>query len=289
MWKSCAVAAVLSSALLATARGGDIYVDNRNGNDANDGTAPTVRTILTGPVKTIARALQRIQPGDALVLTRNEEPYFESLVLAGGKYRGASTVPFVVRGNGATLCGLRRLPADGWRPAGEGLWQLNFTRKGWGRLFRNGVPYPEQVSASGQDPLTALADGSWWQQRGVVYVRHEKRSVPTEHEWTYAAVDFGVSLVDGRFVEITDLNVLGFRIDGVNVDNASRSVVLKNVSSSQNGRAGLAVGGSSRVTLEACRFADNGRYSLLVTEAAGVGHDDTDFGAIEPVDDTLKY
>lgn len=265
------------------ASGLEVYVDNANGSDAFDGSTPTVSTLLSGPVLTLRRASQLVQPGDAIVLTNTGRPYFESLNLVGRRFSGGSTHPFAIRGNGAQLCGVRVIPADAWRSLGENHWQLNFSRKGWGRLFRDRQAVPEYLPQTGETLPAALPVGAWGQQRGFVQVHTEPGQVHTESEWTFAAVDVGISLVDVEFVEISDLEIWGFRVDGINADGRSREILLKNVTVHDNGRAGVAAGGSAKMLLDHCQIRDNGRHSLLVTEAAGVRADDaTEFGGSDP-------
>ncbi len=261
----------------------DLYVDNVNGSDVFDGSAPTIQTALSGPLRTLSRASELLQPGDSLVFANTGHPYFESLNFAGRRFSGASTQPLLIQGNGAQLCGVRVLPNTAWRSIDSNRWQLNFSRKGWGRLFQNRKAYPEYLPAAGEDLRDMLPEGHWGQQRGLVHVHHEVGRLPSESEWAYAAVDVGISLVDVRFVEISDLEIWGFRIDGINADNRSHDIVLKNVTVRDNGRAGVAVGGSAKVALEGCKILENGRHSLLVTEAAGARVDDTtDFGGVDP-------
>lgn len=262
----------------------DLFVDNVNGNDAFDGSAATIRTKLSGPLRTLRHAAELVQPGDSIVMANSGTPYFESLEFAGRRFSGAATRPLLIQGNGAQLCGVRVLPEAAWRSVQSGRWQLNFSRKGWGRLFRDGEAFPEYQAAVGENLRDALPVGYWGQQQGLVHVRYEAGRLPTESAWTYAAVDCGVSLVDVNFVEISDLEIWGFRIDGVNVDSNSRQVVLKNVTVRDNGRAGVAVGSSAKMTLEGCKLLNNGRYSMLVTEAGGASaNETTDFGGVDPV------
>lgn len=277
---------VITAVLLISPRwasGLEIYVDNNNGSDAFDGSTATISTLLSGPVRTLRRASQLVQPGDTIVLTNTGRPYFESINLVGRRFSGGSTHPFAIRGNGAQLCGVRVIPTEAWRSLGENQWQLNVSRKGWGRLFRDRQAVPEYLPQSGETLLTSLPVGAWGQQRGLIQVHTEPGQVHTEREWTYAAVDVGVSLVDVEFVEISDLEIWGFRVDGINADGRSREIRLKNVTVHDNGRAGIAAGGSAKMTLDTCQIRENGRYSLLVTEAAGVRADDaTDFGGSDP-------
>jgi hypothetical protein len=259
-----------------------IYVDNVNGSDGNDGLAPETQTVTTGPVRTLRRGTQLAQPGDTLFLRNTGTPYYEMLALSGGKHSGVSARPFRVEGNGSVLCGLRQIPKEGWNAAGPGLWQVSLTRKGYYRFFRDGVAWPEFHPPTASFSLDEIPEGHWTSRRGQVYFRVPLQQPPMESAWTYAAEDQGVSLVDVRQVVIVDLRVVGFRVDGINVDNACRHVTLERVASEHHGRAGLAVGGSSRVRLVNSRIVENGRYSVLVTEAAEVEIEASDLGGVAP-------
>ena len=272
---------VLAALTASTAFAADIYVDNANGSDGNDGTASEIRTAVTGPVRTLLRGTQLLRRGDALVILNTGQPYYESLFLSGGRHSGNETFPLVVRGNGVTLSGQRPLPVEGWQSLGEGLWRLTLTRKGHYSFFNEGTAWPE-FRPSETFTRDALPEGQWAPYRGDVYFRFAERRPPIDSNWTYAGDEQGVSLVDVRHVQIMDLNVVGFRVDGINVDNACRSVTLERVSVQHNGRAGVAVGGSSRVRLAGSRVTDNGRYSVLVTELAGIDVEACDLGGVEP-------
>jgi hypothetical protein len=260
----------------------EIYVDNVNGSDGFDGLTPDIESDYTGPVLTLQRGLKLLRNRDTLVLRNNGRPYFESLALVGARHSGSESHPLVIQGNGATLSGVRQLSNDGWQPLDNGLWRLSLTRKGHYRFFRDGNPWPEHRTESSVVNWDELPEGHWLAQRGAVYFRFPVKEPPVDRVWTYAAEEFGISLVDVRHVQIVDLNVQGFRVDGINADNACRAVTLERVVSQHNGRAGLAAGGTSRVRLAGSRIAGNGRHSVLVTEFAGVDIEASDLGGVEP-------
>jgi hypothetical protein len=265
----------------ASAFAAEVYVDNVNGSDGYDGLSPEVSTAYSGPVRSLRRAAELLQRGDALVIRNTGNAYFEPLVLVGGRHSGSPGFPLVIRGNGAMLCGLRQLPADGWESLGGGRWRLTLTRKGYYRFFRGDEAWPEFRSDTNWQ-LTDLPEGTWAPRHGQVFFRFPQNEPPANRTWTYAAEEQGLSLVDVRHVRIVDLEVLGYRVDGVNVDNACRDIVIERVSLSHNGRTGLAVGGSSHVKLTGSRVHDNGRHSVLVTELAGVEIEGSDLGGVAP-------
>ncbi len=261
----------------------EIYVNNRIGSDAFDGSAPQVATLISGPVRTIRRALELMQRGDSLVFGDSGDPYYDSLNLVGGRFSGSPALPLFIQGNGATLCGIRRVPPEAWQPVSRGLWQVQFSRKGSTRLFREGATVPEHRLQAGDKLAEALPLDAWGKQAGVVTIRISPEIAPGEEEWSYAAADYGISLVNVHDVVIRDLKVLGFRVDGVNVDGNSKSVLLDGLTITECGRAGVAIGGSSRLDLNQCVIRDHGRHSMIITEQAGARVDETDFGDVEPL------
>lgn len=267
-------------ASLADAR--SIYVDNLNGSDSYDGTSATIATKFSGPLQTIRRALKLAVGGDSIVIRNTGAPYAEVLNLAGGRHSGYPSEPFTIYGNGAVLSGVATLPSDGWQRQPDGLWRLSLTRKGSYRFFRAGLPVAEHVSSSRDWAPEELPLDHWTSHRGAVLFRFDDRQTPVAESWTYAAAELGISLVDVRHLRIVDLQIVGFRVDGVNADNNCRDVVLENVTVHNNGRAGLAVGGTSEVSLINCRILDNGRHSVLITERGGLRISGSDLGGVEP-------
>lgn len=268
--------------------GRTIYVDNQSGSDGFDGYAPSSQTQITGPVQSLRQALKLARPSDEIVLTNTGVPYSESLNLSGGRHSGFPNEPLVIRGNGAVLNGTAELPSDGWQRQRNGLWRLSLTRKGYYRFFHEGQPVA-QHTLSGRDwQLDEIALDHWVSDRGAIYFRFDDQRTPITERWSYAALEFGISLVDVRHVRIEDLTIVGYRIDGVNADNACRDVTLQNVILENHGRAGLAVGGSARVTVKNSRIAYNGEHSILVTERGGVELEACELGGVEPTVIELK-
>ena len=107
------------------AAGRDIFVDNLAGNDRATGDQPRHTADLTGPVRTISKALFLSANADAIVLTKTSQPYRESLSLVGSRNSGFADHPFAIRGNGAILDGSAPVPA-----------------RRLGTLFRPGVSLP---------------------------------------------------------------------------------------------------------------------------------------------------
>jgi hypothetical protein len=78
-----------------------------------------------------------------------------------------------------------------------------------------------------------------------------------------------LTIYDVRHLLVEDIMLRHWRVDGVSAHDLCTDVTLRNVTSIENGRAGVSVSGSSIVTLENPIVKGNRRYSVLVTEQAG--------------------
>lgn len=261
-----------------------VFVDNRNGSDAADGLFPKAMSPLSGPVRTIRRALELVQHGDVIELTKNAQPYYESLPLAGPRHSGAADQPLIIRGNGAILSGLRALPPAGWQRSGDDprLWQLSFTRKGYHVLLKEGALVPEFRPQSATDVPGSLPAGQWMSWRGGFYYRSESVEPPSKERFAHAGGETGISLYRTSHVWIRDLVVQHFRVDGFHAHDLCEGVVLENVEFRQNGRAGMAVTGTSQVDVIGSRISENGRYSAFHIPPARIYVSDSELD-VEPV------
>ena len=262
--------------------GRDIYVDNLGGFDGNDGLTSGLVTELTGPVRSIRMALKLARRGDRIVLRKTSQDYAESFWFSGGRHSGFVNEPFILEGNGATISGVASIPSDGWQSEGQGLWRLSFTRKGYYRFFRNGQPISEAAVMGSNWQASDIPDYEWATRNGAVFFRIPEKDSPFSDRWSYAAAETGISLVNVENMRIQNLNLVGFRVDGVNADGRSQRIVLDNVTIQNNGRAGVAVGNTSQVQILNSRILENGKYSVLVTEKAGVTLEGCDLGGVEP-------
>jgi hypothetical protein len=260
------IACVVSCLSSVDAVAADVYVDNLVGSDAFDGRVSRPIDTGSGPVRTLRRAMQVAGFGDQIVLTRTGAVYYDSLSLTGVRNSGSEHFPFTLIGNGATLSGLRAVPPQGWRPAGPDLWKLTLTRKGFYRLMRDGQPLPEFRPEAGIDPLSSLPAGEWTAFGGSVYF-HADGEPPSQQSFAYAADQTGLSLYQVDNVRIVDLTLRDFRFDGVHAQNMCRNVTLENVSCINNGRAGIAISGSSQVEVIGGKIEGNGRFQVRIANA----------------------
>jgi hypothetical protein len=106
--------------------------------------------------------------------------------------------------------------------------------------------------------------------------------LPPTLPFSYAADDVGLTLYNVRNVVVHDLTFRHFRLDGVSAPDNCRDVLLLGVRSLENGRAGLAVGGSSQVVMQGGELERNRVTNILVTGRATAEFEDTHLGDAAP-------
>lgn len=259
---------VLSGLLLlaGSAAANDIFVDNIVGLDSNDGFSATIQQGNTGPVRTLGRAAQLATSGDTIYLKNTQTPYYDSLSLMGSRHSGTAYRPFTIVGNGATISGLRSVPAEGWRKEKEKIWKLTPSRKGYYQLLRNSQLLTEYVPAGELNPLESLPPAQWVSWKGVIYFRQDGVEPPTYQNFAITSDQTGISLHQVQNVLIVDLVVQHFRFDGIHAQGLCDTVELHNVTSVENGRAGVVSSGTSTVHMYGGTVDRNGRAQILALD-----------------------
>lgn len=252
-----AVVAYLSAGTFPDADARDIYVDNRNGDDRNDGSQPSIGSVGVGPCRTVTRALKHAQKGDRIILADTGEPYRESITLQGGRHSGSADIPFVIVGNGATLDGTSAVDASAWECVDGDLFRFRPSFMSFQQLFLDGRPC-DRVRVSDKPALESLEPLQWTLYRGHVYFRTEENRIPQQYDLTHSDLRVGVTLYAVRHVQILDLTVQGFALDGINAHDSVFDVDLAGITSRGNGRSGLSVGGACRLELAASLIGSNG-------------------------------
>lgn len=250
---------VLVLAPFASAR--DWYVNNVAGDDLKDGTSDSAVSVQTGPVRTIGRALRGAQKSDRIILANTGEPYRENFTLCG-HLGGYAYAPFTIIGNGAVLDGTAPVPVDDWEFAYGEVFRFCPQRMPYEQLFLDGQPLTRGgvVNAAGQ--RAPLAPLEWNYVEGYVYFRPETGKLPQLYNLTLAAQTVGITLYQVQWVEIQELVVQGFQLDGVNAHDGVFHARINGVTSLFNGRSGFSIGGASRVELLNCQGAGNGVAQL---------------------------
>ncbi|MBT4864905.1 MAG: right-handed parallel beta-helix repeat-containing protein [Planctomycetaceae bacterium] len=242
----------------------EIYVDNRVGSDTYDGASSDVTGLRFGPVKTIGRALQKARQGDTIIVANRGVPYYEQLSINGRNNSGFGEAQFTIVGNGAIVSGARLVPPTAWKAVVADLWRFVPHRKGHFQLILDDKPVPEMVVARGAKVLPKIPTGQWAAWRGAIYFQAARVESPSERAFAFAEGDVGLTLAEVHDVVVVGLTFRHFRLDGVSAHSQCRNVVLKNVSSTGNGRAGLFVGETSRVEALKCTLTGNRLHNVLV-------------------------
>jgi len=241
----------------------EIYVDNVGGDDSFTGRQQRMTSDLSGPVRTIARALQLAQSGDRIVLTANEEPYRESITLSGSRHSGYSEHPFVIQGNGAVLDGSAPVPKDAWERYRGPVFRFQPPGKAYQQLFLGGRPAGRVAVGTPAQGPPQLEPLQWCLAGGYIYFCVESSKLPDEYDLTYARLRTGITLYHVRRVAVVDLTVQGFQLDGIQAANSARRVYLGGLTCRGNGRSGITVGGASEVEIDVSLLGNNGEAQLL--------------------------
>ncbi len=260
--------------LLATSAQADLlHVDNRVGSDAYDGRAAKPTSGTTGPTRSLRKALNLAATGDTIVIANTGKPYYESVTLRGRRHSGIADSPLTIIGNGAVFDGSRPVPVQAWKIVGRDLWMMTPWRKGAFQLIFNDKPVAEFRPPTRPDSLPAIPVGQWMAWRGRMYYQAAPLEDPLEKPFRYAVESMGISLYEVHDVVIQNLTLRHFRFDGINAHDRCRIVTVDSVKSLNNGRAGIAVGGSAAVLLRKCEIAGNRDHSVLITELGAVKAD----------------
>jgi hypothetical protein len=244
----------------------DVYVDNLVGDDICLGTSAEPLDSRSGPVRTIRRGLELIMPGDTLHLANRGVPYFESLEIVGARFNGG----FTLEGNGAIVSGTKIVPFDAWQYMGNEVWRFTPRRKAFYQLVSGDRALPEFAPPSRAAALPEIPAGHWLAWRGAIYYRAlpGKSQTKDDPPLAFATEEMGITLLDVEGVVIHNLELRHFRLDGINAHDRCSHVILDSVRLIENGRAGLAVGGSSTVGIKDSTIQGNRLASILNAEVA---------------------
>ena len=252
------------------------YVNNRIGEDRHDGLVETPLSNITGPVKSISQALKLASFADTIIIANTGVPYYDNLSFQGEKNSGDPFRPFRLIGNGATITGAMVVPEGAWREAARNVWQVTPFRKGFFQLVRDGKALPEVRPQAGEkwDSIPDLEVDQWCSWRGSIYYRIERLVDPSTQRLSIARRSCGITVFAAHDIVISDLTIQHFRLDGVNLHDLATEIRLEKLTLRENGRAGLAIGGSSSARLNGSDIERNRDHSVLIQEAAAIGLED---------------
>jgi len=241
---------ILERPVMAT----ELEVDNLRGSDLQ---ANTGGQRLQAPYRTLQRAIDHAIVGDTIKLRVTGEPYRECVSINTRNDFGARDFPLIIDGNGATLDGTKPLGVLDWRAVGGDLFELKFRSPGYVKILAaSDQPTPENLGHLTE--LSTLEPFQYARNSGSVYFKTRRGDVPRDYGLRVSAEQTGLTLYDVSDIVIRNLNVVGYRLDGINCHDLVVNVRFENVVSADNGRSGISVGGASRVVLANSRLAGNG-------------------------------
>jgi hypothetical protein len=245
---------LLLSCSAASAR--DIFVDNVIGDDRRAGTSSAIVGEGGGPCRSIAKALRVAQPGDRVIIAKTPEPYREGITIQGPRHSGSDRFPLFIVGNGATLDGTMPLTDAQWEYVGNNTFRTHPAHMSYQQLFINNQPVIRKQPAPGRPPH--LGPHEWCLQDGWIYFGTDKGKLPPDYNLSCCGEQVGITLYEVHDVVIEDLNLRGFWLDGVNCHDNVRRTDLVRLTTTNNGRSGISVGGASRVRIDTCTSSGNG-------------------------------
>ncbi len=249
----------------ATAAAKDIYVDNTSGDNRYTGRQTQPTPDMSGPVRTIGRAIELAGPGDRIVLAATDEPYRESLSLVGTRLSGFRQAPLTIDGGNAVLDGSATVPPEWWKHFEGAVFYFRPPQKGQQQLFVDDVPLKRVYAAQFDKGRPELEPLEWCYYGGDIYFCVEPTKLPDDYRLTFANLPTGITLYHVRNVVIQNLTVQGFQVDGLSAANSARGVRLGGITARGNGRAGISVGGASQVEIALSVVGNNGQAQILTS------------------------
>ncbi|MBI3880978.1 MAG: hypothetical protein HY301_13080 [Verrucomicrobia bacterium] len=265
----------------------EFFVNNESGSDAAAGLAPDQA------VRTLAKAVSLLKPGDTLHLAVTREPYRESLKLNDG-FGGVPGKPITIDGHGATITGSDPLRTDGWVEAGApGLFKsakLLGELEEFGdaaKLMRvfflfDGVMQHMGRSSKGahahfKSPAS-LQPGEWTyvEAEKSFYVKVAGQLADAKIEAPYRRNGVAVRTPKEALTGVVIKNLIVCHVlnDGFNLHGTSRDFLLQNIAAYECGDDGISPHETCEVTIDGFWSIGNstgmGNGYLSVTKASNV-------------------
>jgi hypothetical protein len=248
----------------------DIYVSNTQGSNYFDGNQAVAYSNVTGPVKTITRALELARRGDRIIIQDTGQPYRESITLSGPRHSGTASLPFTISGNGAVLDGSVAVPTDTWEFYRGETFRFRPKRKTYLQLFFNSKPLVKRQIDANTDGPPDLKTLEWCMHRGWVYFCTEKGKLPDTYRLTQTGARVGITMYRVDHVVVDGLVVQAFQLDGINAHDQVRYAQLSGLTCRGNGRSGVSVGGASSARIMNSLIGNNGRSQVRLDYPAAL-------------------
>ncbi len=233
----------------------DLEVDNVRGSDRQSRVSGQKdRTAY----KTISRAVADAAVGDKIVIRKTGTPYRECVSISTNHRLGTLDFPLIIEGNDATLDGTQPLSVDNWSTSGRDLFELNRRSPGFVTILAaSDQPIPENIGQLAD--LSKLQPFQYARNNGSIFFKVRRGDVPQTYGLRLGVEQTGLTLYDVSNIVIRNLNISGYRLDGINCHSLVTDVRFENVVVEYNGRSGISVGGASQVAFKAGKLEHNGQ------------------------------
>jgi hypothetical protein len=196
---------------LSAARAASWHVDNRTGDDANDGSSPA------SAVRSIAKAISLCRTSDTLVLANTGVPYRENIVMKA--LGGTPEKPFVIEGNGAVISGFKSMPAEQWRKQPDDTWLFACTPP----VMRPYLMSREEKLAPAQDPGSLAVEQYLWAKEGVYFMPAPGKAIG-DYDLRATMLESGLQIWSSNYIRCRNLISEGFSNDGFNIHGECQGI-----------------------------------------------------------------
>lgn len=276
IWRLCFLGIVFSAA--SPGLGATWYVNNRLGDDANDGLSPEKA------LATIARAVQRAQTSDTISLAKTGTAYREPIPLT--RLGGTPAQPLVIEGNGATISGLRPLPPDRWTKAGEVYEIAGPKPYGFPCLIVDG----QRTPPAGEPDKLPPGGWSWTADakdrgQGVLRFRPAEGRTLTDYKLEATLEVSGLCVASASYIVVRNLISECHSNDGFNIHGDCRGIYCENIEARLNGDDGFSIHEAIEAVVRNGHFHHNGSgiedVNLSRSLYSGIRvHDNTRLGVL---------
>ena len=239
-----------------------LYVDNLRGSDRNSGSADA-------PLATIERACFLLRESGRIEVVNTGKPY--ALPYGGpGKARGLNLrrkgtpdKPVIVEGNGATVSGLARIPAEEWKQEENRLYSLPFRpMSNVYKSYRQAncwlegtkiwfVDGKEAPNCRSEEELHRTPGGFWWNKSASKVLFHLPEGKLLASLSIMLPANYGF-YIRADHVIVQNFVVMGSWNDGFDTAGNAQNAVYRNCVAIGNCGQGFSAHGTTSVYYEDC-------------------------------------
>ena len=229
-----------------------VHADSSVGDNANDGSRDA-------PVATLQRAVTLATAGDTIHLLPEGALFRQTVVLNTGDDQ------LTIEGNGCTLSGADPIPAEGWQPAGEGLWKRRIGIPRWDRHLLIVDGRAESMGRTPSTPKTDPFPDADQLQPGQFrfdYIDGDEkegwltvRADPGRHALEWGTRSNGLATSGKlRGGTVRNLNARHCLNDGFNIHGDARELVFEKISGYDNYDEGFSAHDTCECVIRDSRF-----------------------------------